>query len=83
MGEQDVSVVTLRPVEDSDLDALFDQMRDPESVNRDVVRRWAEPRNRGSHPPAGHLTVSGDVDLAPTACSNLWSTRPLVRFRVR
>ncbi len=25
-------VVALRPVEDSDLDALFDQMRDPESV---------------------------------------------------
>ena len=24
--------VTLRPIEDSDLDALFDQMRDPESV---------------------------------------------------
>ena len=28
----DVSVVALRPVEDSDLDALFDQMREPESV---------------------------------------------------
>jgi RimJ/RimL family protein N-acetyltransferase len=27
-----VSVVALRPVEDSDLDALFDQMRDPASV---------------------------------------------------
>ena len=27
-----MSVVALRPVEDSDLDALFDQMRDPESV---------------------------------------------------
>jgi RimJ/RimL family protein N-acetyltransferase len=27
-----VSVVALRPVEDSDLDALFDQMREPESV---------------------------------------------------
>ena len=26
------AVVALRPVEDSDLDALFDQMRDPESV---------------------------------------------------
>ena len=24
--------VALRPIEDSDLDALFDQMRDPESV---------------------------------------------------
>ena len=24
--------VTLRPIEDSDFDALFDQMRDPESV---------------------------------------------------
>src|SRR5947209_7348315 len=27
-----VAEVALRPVEDSDLDALFDQMRDPESV---------------------------------------------------
>jgi len=27
-----VSVITLRLVEDADLDALFDQMRDPESV---------------------------------------------------
>ena len=27
-----MSVVALRPVEDSDLDALFDQMRDPASV---------------------------------------------------
>jgi RimJ/RimL family protein N-acetyltransferase len=27
-----MSVVALRPVEDGDLDALFDQMRDPESV---------------------------------------------------
>jgi hypothetical protein len=27
-----VSVVALRPVEDSDLEALFGQMRDPESV---------------------------------------------------
>ena len=28
----EVSVVALRPVEDTDLDALFDQMREPESV---------------------------------------------------
>jgi hypothetical protein len=27
-----VAVITLRPVADADLDALFDQMRDPESV---------------------------------------------------
>jgi RimJ/RimL family protein N-acetyltransferase len=27
-----MSVIAIRPVEDSDLDALFDQMRDPESV---------------------------------------------------
>lgn len=29
---EDVPVVALRPVEDRDLDALFDQMREPESV---------------------------------------------------
>jgi RimJ/RimL family protein N-acetyltransferase len=28
-----VAGVTLRPIEDTDLDALFDQMRDPESVH--------------------------------------------------
>jgi hypothetical protein len=27
-----VAVIALRPVEDADLDALFDQMRDPQSV---------------------------------------------------
>src|SRR5271165_2597953 len=31
-GDEDVPVVALRPVEDSDLDALFNQMRDPASV---------------------------------------------------
>jgi RimJ/RimL family protein N-acetyltransferase len=29
---KDVPVIALRPVADADLDALFDQMRDPESV---------------------------------------------------
>ena len=32
MSELDGSTIALRPVRDSDLDALFDQMRDPESV---------------------------------------------------
>jgi RimJ/RimL family protein N-acetyltransferase len=31
-GRNDVPVIALRPVADADLDALFDQMRDPESV---------------------------------------------------
>lgn len=31
-GTKDVPVIALRPVADADLDALFDQMRDPESV---------------------------------------------------
>lgn len=31
-GDESVSIVALRTVEDSDLDALFDQMREPESV---------------------------------------------------
>ncbi len=31
-----MSVVALRPVQDADLDALFDQMRDPESA----IRAW-------------------------------------------
>jgi hypothetical protein len=35
--------VTLRPIDDSDLDALFDQMRDPESVQ--VAAFTAKDRN--------------------------------------
>jgi hypothetical protein len=31
-GGEDVPVVALRPVQDSDLDSRFDQMRDPASA---------------------------------------------------
>jgi RimJ/RimL family protein N-acetyltransferase len=40
-------VVTLRPVEDSDLDALFDQMRQPESV-RMAAFTAKDPRDRSA-----------------------------------
>jgi hypothetical protein len=45
--ESSVPDVTLRPIDDSDLDALFDQMRDPESVQmaaftmKDRMSPWA------------------------------------------
>jgi hypothetical protein len=42
-----VSVVALRPVEDSDLDALFDQMRDSESVWMAAFTS-ADPGDRGA-----------------------------------
>jgi RimJ/RimL family protein N-acetyltransferase len=40
-----VSVVSLRPVEDADLDALFDQMRDPQSI-RMAAFTVADPADR-------------------------------------
>jgi RimJ/RimL family protein N-acetyltransferase len=42
-----VSGVALRPIEDSDLDALFEQMRDPESV-RMAAFTAKDPNDRGA-----------------------------------
>ena len=42
-----MSVVSLRPVEDADLDALFDQMRDPESI-RMAAFTAADPADRAA-----------------------------------
>jgi RimJ/RimL family protein N-acetyltransferase len=58
-----MSTVALRPVEDADLDALFDQMRDPESV-RMAAFTPEDPEDRGAFD--AHMTrlrTSPDIIL--------------------
>src|SRR5258705_5833872 len=73
-----MSVVALRPVEDADLDALFDQMRDPESV-RMAAFTPQDPGDRSafdahmtrvrSSPDIAHRTVTCDGELAGSIAS--------------
>ena len=64
--------VSLRPVEDADLDALFDQMRDPESVwmaaftARDPDDRAAFDAHMASTRPPGTSAVAADPAESPT-----------------
>lgn len=56
-----MSVVALRPIEDSDLDALFDQMRDPESVWMAAFTA-KDPNDRGAFDAhMARLRASSDV----------------------
>ena len=48
--------VALRPVEDADLDALFDQRRDPEAV-RMAAFTAEDPDDRAASDNAGSLRV--------------------------
>ena len=67
-----MSGVSLRPVEDADLDALFDQMRDPESVwmaaftARDPDDRAAFDAHMASTRPPGTSAVAADPAESPT-----------------
>jgi RimJ/RimL family protein N-acetyltransferase len=63
-----VSVVALRPVEDSDLDALFDQMRDPESVWMAAFTA-ADPGDRGAFD--AHMVMvrnTPDITMRAVTC---------------
>jgi len=63
-----VSVVALRPVDDCDLDALFDQMRDPESV-RMAAFTTEDPDDRSVFD--AHMTKvrnSPDTTLRAVTC---------------
>ncbi|MFF1819925.1 GNAT family N-acetyltransferase [Kribbella sp. NPDC058245] len=70
--------VALREVEDSDLDALFEQMRDPESV-RMAAFTHKDPNDRAafdahiaklrSDPELTHLAVTRDGELVGTVGS--------------
>lgn len=67
-GGKDVSVVALRPVDDSDLDALFDQMRDPESVLM-AAFTTADPDDRGAFDAhMARLRSSTDLTLRAVTC---------------
>ncbi|MEU4561792.1 hypothetical protein AB0F72_25700 [Actinoplanes sp. NPDC023936] len=61
MGE-----VALRPVDDSDLDALFDQMRDPESVTMAASLRVLRR--------AGFTPVGTDVGFANARSAEIEET---------
>ncbi|QFZ16190.1 GNAT family N-acetyltransferase [Saccharothrix syringae] len=55
--------VALRPIDDADLDALFDQMRDPESV-RMAAFTAADPDDRGAFDRhMAKLRASPDITL--------------------
>jgi RimJ/RimL family protein N-acetyltransferase len=63
-----VSVVALRPVDDSDLDALFDQMRDPESVWMAAFTA-EDPDDRSAFDAhMGKLRNSPDITLWAVTC---------------
>lgn len=58
-----MSVVALRPIEDSDLDALFDHMRDPESVWMAAFTA-KDPNDRGAFDAhMARVRTSPDVTL--------------------
>jgi hypothetical protein len=63
-----MAVVTLRPVEDGDLDALFEQMRDPDSVWMAAFTP-ADPGDRNAF-DAHMATVraSPDITLRAVTC---------------
>ena len=86
-----MSLVALRPVEDSDLDALFDQMRDPESV-RMAAFTTEDPDNRSafdahmarvrSSPELTHRAVTCDGQLVGSIASFVEIGRASCRERV-
>ena len=66
-----MSVVALRPVEDSDLDAVFHQMRDPESV-RMAAFTAEDPDDRGRFDAhLARVRDSPDVTLRAVTCDGL------------
>lgn len=63
-----MSVVALRPVEDSDLDALFDQMRDPASVLMAAFTA-EDPDDRGAFDARmAKVRSSPDTTLRAVTC---------------
>jgi RimJ/RimL family protein N-acetyltransferase len=67
-GVKDVTVIALRPVADADLDALFDQMRDPESVWMAAFTP-ADPDDRSAFDAhMAKVRSSSDVTLRAVVC---------------
>ncbi len=65
--------VALRPVEDADLDALFDQQRDPESV-RMAAFTAADPDDRGAFDAhMAKIRAASDVTLRAVTLDGVWS----------
>jgi RimJ/RimL family protein N-acetyltransferase len=66
--EVNVSLVALRPVEDSDLDALFDQMRDPESVRMAAFTAEDPGDRRAFDAHMAKIRSRPDVTLRAVTC---------------
>jgi RimJ/RimL family protein N-acetyltransferase len=63
-----MNVVALRPVEDSDLEALFDQMREPESV-RMAAFTPANPDDRTAFDAhMARVRAAPDITLRAIVC---------------
>lgn len=63
-----MSVVALRPIEDADLDALFDQMRDPESV-RMAAFTAKDPNDRNAF-DARMVSLRSSLDITMRAVTS-------------
>lgn len=63
-----MAVIELRPVADSDLDALFDQMRDPDSV-RMAAFTSQDPGDRGAFDAhMARIRSAPDITLRAVTC---------------
>jgi RimJ/RimL family protein N-acetyltransferase len=63
-----MAVVALRPVEDGDLDALFDQMRDPEAV-RMAAFTPEDPKDRNAFDAhMARVRSSPDITMRAVTC---------------
>jgi RimJ/RimL family protein N-acetyltransferase len=65
-----VSGVSLRPVEDADLDALFDQMRDPESVWMAAFTARHPDDRAAFDARMARLRRSPDITLRAVTCND-------------
>jgi RimJ/RimL family protein N-acetyltransferase len=63
-----VAEVRLRPVEDSDLDALFDQMRDPESVRMAAFTSGDPDDREAFDAKLARIRASPDNTLRAVTC---------------
>jgi len=64
-----MSVIALRPVEDSDFDALFDQMRDPEAMWMAAFSTEHPDDNAAFHTHMTKQRTSSDITLRAVTCN--------------
>jgi len=64
-------VIALRPVEDADLDALFDQMRDPEAVRMAAFTTENPDDRRAFDAHMARVRSSPDITMRAITCGPL------------